>query len=79
MKIMQKGYRETQSCLKIKCHLLGWGPQVPEMFLSSLVFSELLKMDLAVLLEFDWQKRPVPHLCVTFYTCVDRSYSRCLL
>ena len=50
--IMQKDYRETQSCLMIKCQMLGWGHQVPEMFLLSLVFSEFLKMDLAVPFEF---------------------------
>ena len=38
----------------IKCHMLGWGRQVPEMSLLSLVFSEFLKMDLAVPFEFDW-------------------------
>ena len=54
MKIMQKDYRETQSCLMIKCHMLGWGRQVPEMFLLCLVFSEFSKMDLAVPFEFDW-------------------------
>ena len=37
----------------IKCHMLGWGRQVPEMFLLSLVFSEFLKMDLAVPFGFD--------------------------
>ena len=38
----------------IKCQMLGWGRQAPEMFLFSLVFSEFSKMDLAVPFEFDW-------------------------
>ena len=54
MKIIQKDYTENQSCLMIKCHMLGWGRQVPEMFLVSLVFFEFSKMDLAVPFEFDW-------------------------
>ena len=50
---MQKGYIETRSCLMIKCPMLGWDRQVPDMFLLSSVFSECLKMDLAVPFEFD--------------------------
>ena len=34
----------------IKCRMLGWDRQVPDMFLLSSVF---LKMDLAVPFEFD--------------------------
>ena len=38
----------------IKCHMLGWGRQVPEVFLLSLVISEFSKMDLAVPFGFNW-------------------------
>ena len=37
----------------IECRMLGWDRQVPDMFLSSLVFSEFSKMDLAVPFESD--------------------------
>ena len=37
----------------IKCRMLGWDRQVPDMFLLSSVFSECLKMNLAVPFEFD--------------------------
>ena len=52
-KFTQKDGIETRSCLKITCRMLGWGRQVLEMFVSFVVFSELLKMYLAVLLGFD--------------------------
>ena len=51
-KFTQKDCIETWSCLKITCRL-GWGRQVLEKFVSFVVFSELLKMYLAVLLGFD--------------------------